>query len=98
MNTKYISALLRSGADINSTDKCGQTVLHAATRDWHPDVARFLIDNGADVNKADAYGRTPIFTAVLMNYPEMVEFLAKNGGIKSHFIPMDLIWWVPHLI
>ena len=73
-------ALIRSGADINSVDDYGQTVLHAAARDWSPDAARFLIDNGADVNKADLYGRTPIFTAILFDYPEMIEFLASRGG------------------
>lgn len=55
-------------------------MLHAVARDWHPGVARFLIDNGADVNKADSFGRTPIFTAVLLNFPEMIEFLASRGG------------------
>lgn len=76
-------ALIRSGADINSADDYGQTVLHAAARDWSPDVARFLLDNGADINKADVYGRTPIFTAILLDYPEMIELLASRGGMLS---------------
>ena len=80
IDTNYIMALLGSGADLNCVDDYGQTVLHAAARDWNPDVARFLIDHGADINKADNYGRTPIFTAILLDYPEMIEFLASRGG------------------
>ena len=83
IDTNYIMALLASGADLNSVDDYGQTVLHAAARDWNPDVARFLIDHGADINKADNYGRTPIFTAILLDYPEMIEFLASKGGTST---------------
>ncbi len=76
----YIEALIAAGADINVCDKTGQTLLHAAARDWHPDVALFLIKNGADVNKQDNYGRSPIFIAASLNYVEMIQLLANNGG------------------
>ena len=77
---EYIKAVLRSFADINFPDRYGQTVLHAAARDWHPDVARLLIDRGANVNKADKFGRTPLFIATSLDYPEMIEFLVSRGG------------------
>eukprot|EP00794_Sanderia_malayensis_P006340 gene6340-7066_t len=80
IDVQYIVALLAAGADINVTDRYGQTALHAAARDWHPDVARFLIDNGADVNKQDIFGRSPIFIAAALDYAEMIEFLASKGA------------------
>ena len=70
---------------MNCTDRYGQTVLHAAARDWHPDVARLLIDNGAEVNKADMYGRSPVYIAASLDYEEMVEFLHSMGGVCTTF-------------
>eukprot|EP00795_Rhopilema_esculentum_P002084 gene2084-17654_t len=80
INLLYIKALLTSGADINISDSYGQTVLHAAARDWNTDVACFLLDNGALVDKQDAYGRTPLFIAAALDNPQMIRFLVANGA------------------
>ena len=69
-----------NGADINTTDKYGQTVFHEVARAWHVDVAQFLLSLNADVNKCDRYGRTPLHVAAAVNYPEMVKFLIENGA------------------
>ena len=42
----FVESLLKNGADINSTDKTGQTVFHEVARSWNLDVATFLIKNG----------------------------------------------------
>ena len=42
----FVESLLKNGADINSTDKTGQTVFHEVARSWNIDVARFLIKYG----------------------------------------------------
>ena len=42
----FVQSLLKNGADINATDKYGQTVFHEVARSWHSDVAEFLIRNG----------------------------------------------------
>ena len=76
----FLSALIACGADINVSDKHGQTVLHEVARAWHTDVARFVYENGGDVNKADKYGRTPLHVASIVNYTEMVELLIELGG------------------
>lgn len=77
----FIKSLLSAGADINVADKYGQTILHAIARDWHTDVAKFVIANGGDINISDQFGRTPIHVAAAINYPAMIEFLVNNGGI-----------------
>ncbi len=42
----FVESLLKNGADVNSTDKTGQTVFHEVARSWNCDVASFLIKNG----------------------------------------------------
>ena len=42
----FVQSLLKNGADINATDKYGQSVFHEVARSWHADVAEFLIRNG----------------------------------------------------
>lgn len=77
----FVEGLIDNGADINLTDKHGQTIFHEVARAWHIDVAKFLIEKNANVNKADKFGRTPLHVASAVNYFEMVEFLCHNGGI-----------------
>jgi len=78
----YLETLLSGDvqADINFTDKYGQTVLHEAAREWHPNVASFLINNNANVNATDSYGRTPLHVAAATDYGEMVELLLNAGA------------------
>ena len=71
---------MSAGADINIGDKYGQTILHAIARDWHKDIAQFVISSGGNINALDNFGRTPLHVAAAVEYPEMVEFLVRNGG------------------
>lgn len=80
LDFEFIQGLLEEGADINFTDRHGQTVMHEVARIWHVDVARFVLENGGDVNKNDEFGRTPLHVAAAVDYPEMVEFLISNKG------------------
>ena len=43
IDLEFLKSLMESGVDINSRDTNGQTILHAIVRDWHPDVALFVI-------------------------------------------------------
>ena len=78
------------GADINIGDKYGQTILHAISRDWHKDIARFVISCGGNINVVDDFGRTPLHVAAAVNYPEMIEFLVKSGGMLSKILTFKL--------
>ncbi|XP_048759096.2 transient receptor potential cation channel subfamily V member 1-like isoform X2 [Ostrea edulis] len=79
----FIDSLIKNGANINCTDKHGQTLLHEVCRTWHIDVSKFLLELGSDVNQADKYGRTPLHVAAAVDYPEMVEILIKNGADRE---------------
>ena len=80
LDFEFIEGLLEEGADLNFTDRHGQTIMHEVARIWHVDVAKFILENGGDVNKADDYGRTPLHVAAAVDYPEMVEFLVSSEG------------------
>ena len=80
VDLNFVEALLQSGADINFSDRHGQTIMHEISRAWHPDVALFAIQHYANVNKSDLYGRTPLHLAAAVDYVEMVVFLVKHGG------------------
>ena len=51
IDLEFVESLVVSGADIGSTDSCGQTPLHEVARSWCVDAARFLIEElRADLN------------------------------------------------
>ncbi|CAH1253679.1 TRPA1 [Branchiostoma lanceolatum] len=76
----FLENLLGNGANVSSTDRYGQSVLHEVARAWHTDVAKFLLSQGLDPNQTDVYGRTALHVAAAVNYPEMVEFLVQHGA------------------
>ncbi|XP_064410291.1 transient receptor potential channel pyrexia-like [Latimeria chalumnae] len=80
INLQLLKLLLENGANINTTDKFGQTALHQVAYTWHPDIAKFLIDREANVNKKDDLGVTPLHVAAAVNYDEMVVFLLEHGA------------------
>ncbi|XP_030838679.1 transient receptor potential cation channel subfamily A member 1 isoform X3 [Strongylocentrotus purpuratus] len=80
IDLEYLELILSRGADINCTDKYGQTALHEISRTWDPDVAVFMIERGSNVNQADLYGRTPLHVAAAVDFPEMIKVLLENGA------------------
>jgi tankyrase len=61
----WLDALLKSGADINESDKNGVTALHHAVRFRSPVAVKTLIEHGANVNQAcRRSGSTPLHRAV----------------------------------
>ena len=62
---KEIRRLVKAGADINTTDKNGVTLLHHAVRFRSPAAIRTLLELGANVNQAcKRSGSTPLHRAV----------------------------------
>ncbi|XP_062375436.1 transient receptor potential cation channel subfamily A member 1 [Sardina pilchardus] len=90
----YLNGVLTDGADANTADKYGQTVLHEISRAWNVDVMRFFLERGADVQRADKYGVTPLHVAAALDYEQMVLYLLdKSADIsarthKDHQTPL----------
>lgn len=42
----FVESLIENGADVNSTDRNGQTIFHEVARSWNVDVAFFLLEHG----------------------------------------------------
>ncbi len=82
----FVESLLDGGAGVNSTDKHGQTVMHEVARNWHPDVAFFLLQHGAEINKPDKWGRTPLHSASAVDHADMIDFLIRNGGKENIYL------------
>ncbi|HTN05013.1 MAG TPA: ankyrin repeat domain-containing protein [Planctomycetaceae bacterium] len=62
---RWLTEVLKAGADIHETDKNGVTPLHCAVRFRSPAAVQTLIEHGADVNQAcRRSGSTPLHRAV----------------------------------
>jgi ankyrin repeat protein len=77
---EVIRELILEGADINISDRLGETPLHYAAQHGNAYVAEVLITNGADVNAKNNAGETPLHCATFWGYQQMVELLIANGA------------------
>jgi ankyrin repeat protein len=67
-----VTFALELGADINSTNRAGQTAVHGAANISADSVIRFLAERGAKVDARDKQGRTPVDVAQAINRPRPV--------------------------
>ena len=70
--------------DLSGTDEAGNTPLHVAAAEDHPDIVRALIAAGANVNALDAGGRTPLHRANTRGRPALVDQLIEAGVDVNH--------------
>uniref|UniRef100_A0A3B4WBW7 Transient receptor potential cation channel subfamily V member 5-like n=1 Tax=Seriola lalandi dorsalis TaxID=1841481 RepID=A0A3B4WBW7_SERLL len=71
--------VISEGADPNSSDRYGQTVLHEVA--WSVDVMRFFLDRGSDLHRPDQFGVTALHVASALDYQDMVQFLLDRKGL-----------------
>uniref|UniRef100_A0A8C2ZLR7 Si:ch73-193i2.2 n=1 Tax=Cyclopterus lumpus TaxID=8103 RepID=A0A8C2ZLR7_CYCLU len=67
---------VHNGADPNSSDRYGQTILA-----WSVDVMRFFLDRGSDLLQPDQFGVTALHVASALDYQDMVQFLLDRKGL-----------------
>lgn len=73
-----MSALIASGADVNSKCRGGRTALHTAAACGKVNIAQLLIERGADLNARDDDGKTPLACTLEPTFYE--KFMAPHGG------------------
>lgn len=77
-----IDCFLQCGADINSSDRQGKTLLHQAAFFLSGSTVQLLLDRGADPSPVDIYGQTPLHIALdwFPESPEVIRLLLKFGA------------------
>ena len=75
--------LIANDADLEGTDKFGNTPLHYAAHQGSKEIVILLITNSADVNAKDKGGETPLNMAA---NKETADLLRKHGGKYGTFI------------
>jgi ankyrin repeat protein len=72
--------LLEKGADLESKDKYGNTLLLGAVFKGQEAVVRFLLENGADLESKNNDGSTPLIVAVFKKHEALIRLLLEKGA------------------
>lgn len=82
----FVKELIKSGANVNTKNNDGCSLLHFAAMWGNYDLTDYLLQHGADVNVQDANKRTALHyailnnSAILYNQSEVVERLLKANA------------------
>ena len=84
-DTSMVKPLLDRGADLNTKDPDGNTLLTmvCAADTASPELVKFLIDHGADVNARSPHGETALDLAVRHGHTPVVDLLMRAGAKPS---------------
>ncbi|WP_168463972.1 ankyrin repeat domain-containing protein [Wolbachia endosymbiont of Ctenocephalides felis wCfeT] len=92
-NLEKVKEYIEKGANVNTRNHIGETLLHAAAYQGDLDIAEYLIEKGADVNSdVERFGK-PLHAAIVEGNLNMVELLLNSGaninvGGRYHSAPL----------
>lgn len=75
-----VMLLLSNGADINSKNSNGETVLHVAARTGHQKIVKLLLDKKVALHTKDHNGESPLHSAVDSGKLSIVDILLQAGA------------------
>jgi ankyrin repeat protein len=75
-----VRLLIEHGADVNSRDDAGSSLLHVAAQIGDPEAVRLLIDYAADLAAFDSAGSTPLHLASREGNNLVVALLINRGA------------------
>eukprot|EP00054_Salpingoeca_dolichothecata_P010551 m.58832 g.58832 ORF g.58832 m.58832 type:complete len:336 (-) comp19049_c0_seq2:120-1127(-) len=75
-----VKVLLQSGANVNATDKTGNTALSQASQTNHLEVVKILVGAGADLNMQNRYGASALVKASCSGHLEVAKVLVAAGA------------------
>ncbi len=81
-----IKRLLKQGADANTTDKHGWTLLHHAASKGNAKACKLLVKHGADADAMTESTNTPLCLAKFSGSKKAAEFLESVGGRASSYV------------
>jgi ankyrin repeat protein len=79
--TRVVQLLLENGADFNSQDEDGRSVLHCAISGNKEEIVRMILEKGPDVNREDILGDTPLHDATSEGYETSIRLLLEVDTI-----------------
>lgn len=77
---KVIKLLLKEGANINTKNNSGETILIMAAMNSNPEIIKMFIKKGFDVNAKDGLGYTALIEATIHHSPEALKLLIDAGA------------------
>ena len=77
-----VAFLKAAGANLEATEKNGDTPLLIAVRQDNHRLVYHLLEYGADVNARNAAGETPLLIARRADSPEVVDHLLRYGAMQ----------------
>ena len=75
-----VNSLLQAGADVNTHNEFGTTILMAAASRNYTQIVRRLLEAGADVNFQGEFGTTALMMAVRNNRIQIARILINAGA------------------
>ena len=80
-NLEAVKRYLAGGADINTFDGNGMTLLHQAAGDGQKEIVQYLLDHGANINARRPDDGAPIHCAAVQGHTEVTRLLAARGDL-----------------
>lgn len=78
-----VKSLVEAGADVDSADRYGTTVLSKAAAGGHLEIVRYLLDRGADIDREDEfYGSSAFDMAFFQGRMEVASLLLERGASR----------------
>lgn len=94
-SASMIEALLKAGADPNSTKSNGTTALMIAASAGNANAVKVLLDHGADLKaRESAHGQTALMFAAALNRADAIKVLMKHGadaGVTSNVAKLERV-------
>ncbi len=79
-DVEQMTALLRAGANADSSAGDSYPPLYSAARSGQNDAVQLLLDNGADINQRYTLNGTPLFATIYGNHPKTASLLITRGA------------------